>query len=80
MATVKEHNEKFLWIYTHLKDEKLYISLRKFEPFAPVLDILGCKVDSNGIHTDSDKLGKFVTGKCQKTTPKYLGFWGSLST
>ena len=43
---------------THLKDEKLYISKKKFDPFAPVLDILGCKVDTHGVHTDSDKLAK----------------------
>ncbi len=50
-STVKEHNEWLLWVYTHLRDKKLYISKKKFNPFAPILDILGCKVDAHGVHT-----------------------------
>ena len=56
--TVKEHNECLLWTYTHLKDEKLYISKKKFDPFALILDILGCKVDTHRVHTNSNKLAK----------------------
>src|SRR5258708_39912828 len=41
------HNEKLLWVYTCLKEECLYISSKKFQPFTPVLDILGCKVDTH---------------------------------
>src|SRR5258705_13009816 len=54
-STVKEHNEWLLWVYTHLRDKKLYISKKKFNPFAPVLDILGCKVDTHGVHTENGK-------------------------
>jgi hypothetical protein len=75
-TTVKEHNEKFLWIYTRLKDEKLYISPKKFEPFAPVLDILGCKVDSNGIHADSDKLKKIRNWRTPENHTEVLRFLG----
>ncbi len=56
--TVKEHNECLLWTYTHLKDKKLYISKKKFDPFALILDILGCKVDTHRVHTNSNKLAK----------------------
>ncbi len=56
--TVVEHNEKLLWVHDRLKSERLYISRKKFEPFGPVLDILGCKVDSDGVHADSDKMAK----------------------
>jgi hypothetical protein len=55
---VAEHNDRLLWVYQHLKDEQLFISCKKFEPFAPVLDILGCKVDGHGVHVDSDKMAK----------------------
>ena len=30
--TVKQYNECLLWVYTCLKDEKLYISKKKFDP------------------------------------------------
>src|SRR5258705_13434181 len=56
--TIEEHNERLLWVYSRLKAERLYISRKKFNPFAPVLDILGCKVDTHGVHMDSDKLTK----------------------
>src|SRR5258708_8403294 len=56
--TIEEHNERLLWVYSRLKAERLYISRKKFDPFAPVLDILGCKVDTHGVHADSDKLAK----------------------
>ena len=56
--SVEDHNVCLLWVYAHLKDEKLYISKKKFDPFAPILDILGCKVDAHGVHADSDKLAK----------------------
>src|SRR5260221_4023223 len=45
-------------VYLHLKEEQLYISCKKFESFAPVLDILGCKVDTYGVHANSDKMAK----------------------
>ena len=48
----------FSGLYTHLRDKKLFISKKKFDPFAPVLDILGCKVDAHGVHVDLDKLTK----------------------
>ena len=56
--SVTDHNEKLLWVYSRLKAERLYISRKKFEPLAPVLDILGCKVDSHGVHANSDKMSK----------------------
>ncbi len=58
MNTIQEHNECLLWVYEHLKEEKLYISCKKFDPYAAVLNILGCRIDSNGIHADTDKLEK----------------------
>src|SRR5260370_17518446 len=56
--TIQEHNECLLWVYKWLKAEKLYISHKKFNPYATLLDILGCKVDADGIHADSNKLSK----------------------
>ena len=56
--TIQEHNECLLWVYECLKEEKLYISCKKFDPYTAVLNILGCRIDSNGIHADTDKLEK----------------------
>jgi hypothetical protein len=55
---VAKHNDRLLWVYQRLKDERLFISRKKFEQFALVLDILGCKVDGHGVHADSDKMAK----------------------
>src|SRR5258708_1707352 len=38
--TIQEHNECLLWVYECLKEEKLYISCKKINPYATVLDIL----------------------------------------
>src|SRR5260370_25547100 len=56
--TIQEDIECLLWVYKQLKSEKLYISQKKFKPYANMLDILGCKKDSDGIHANSDKLAK----------------------
>src|SRR5258707_2442792 len=74
--TVKQHNKCLLWVYTHLKDKKLYISKKKFDPFAPVLDILGCKVDAQGVHADSDKLAKLRDWHTPKDHTEVLCFLG----
>src|SRR6266478_10217990 len=76
MDTIQEHNQHLLWVYEHLKEEKLYISHKKFDPYAQVLDILGCKVDSNGIHTDSDKLSKIRNWHMPKDHTEVLQFPG----
>ena len=49
-----DHNEKLLWVHSRLKAEWLFISCKKFELLALVLDILGCK----GVHANSDKMSK----------------------
>src|SRR6266436_2936350 len=74
--TVKEHNDQLLWVYTCLRDEKLYISKKKFNPFAPILDILGCKVDAHRVHTDSDKLAKLWDWQVPRDHMEVLCFLG----
>src|SRR5260221_4678785 len=74
--TVLKHNEKLMWVYLHLKEEQLYISHKKFEPFAPVLDILGCKVDTYGVHTNSDKMAKVRNWAIPKDHNEVLQFLG----
>lgn len=56
--TLEEHNKMLLWVYLRLEAEHLYISQKKFEPLAPVLDILGSRVDGHGVHADSNKMAK----------------------
>src|SRR5260221_888729 len=70
--SVLKHNEKLMWVYLHLKEEQLYISHKKFEPFAPVLDILGCKVDTYYMLTLT-KWPKSETGPSQDTIMRFFG-------
>src|SRR5258707_9872577 len=72
--TVKQHNKCLLWVYTRLKDKKLSISKKKFDPFAPVLDILGCKVDAHRVHADSNKLAKLRDWRVAKKHTKEVWF------
>ncbi len=74
--TVLKHNEKLMWVYLCLKEEWLYISHKKFEPFAPVLDILGCKVDMYRVHTNSDKMAKVRNWAILKDHNEVLQFLG----
>jgi len=74
--SVLKHNEKLMWVYLHLKEEWLYISQKKFEPFAPILDILGCKVDTYRVHTDSDKMAKVRNWAIPKDHNEVLWFLG----
>ena len=76
MDTIQEHNDQLIWVYECLKMEKLYISRKFFDPYAPVLDILGCKVDSNGIHADADKLSKIRNWCTPKDHTEVLQFLG----
>ena len=55
---VTAHNVELMRVYIILKKEWLYISCKKFQLFIAVLDILGCKVNSHGVHADSDKMAK----------------------
>jgi len=50
--------------------------MKKFDPYAPILDILGCKVDLNGIHADSDKLAKIRNWCIPKDHTEVLRFLG----
>jgi hypothetical protein len=73
---VAEHNEKLQWVHDQLKSERLYISRKKFELFAPVLDILGCKVDGHGVHADSDKMAKLHAWREPSNHREVLHFLG----
>src|SRR5260370_29728864 len=48
----------------------------KFDPYALILDILGCKIDSHRIHADSDKLAKFRNWCTPKDHTEVLQFLG----
>jgi len=74
--TIEEHNKWLLWVYSRLKVKRLYISRKKFDPFAPVLDILGCKVDTHGVHADSDKLAKLRDWQVPMDHMEVLHFLG----
>ena len=52
------HNVELMRVYIRLKKEQLYISCKKFQLFTAILDNLGCKVDSHGVHADSNKMAK----------------------
>src|SRR6266436_6109597 len=45
-SLVENHNKALLWLLTRLKGAKFYISRKKFQPFAPILDILGSRMVS----------------------------------
>src|SRR5258708_8695963 len=74
--SVLKHNKKLMWVYLCLKEEQLYISCKKFEPFAPILDILGCKVDTYRVHADSDKMAKVRNWAILKDHNEVLQFLG----
>ncbi len=74
--SVLRHNKKLMWVYLHLKEEQLYISHKKFEPFAPILDILGCKVDTYRVHADSDKMAKVRNWAVPRDHNEVLQFLG----
>ena len=57
-SLVENHNKALLWLYNRLKGAKFYISQKKFQPFAPILDVLGSHMDEQGIHTQVDKMEK----------------------
>src|SRR5258708_8783778 len=76
--TIKDHNERLLWVYTHLKEEKLFISQKKFDPYTPILDILGCKVDSHGVHAHDDKLVKLRNWQTPMDHMEVLHFLGMI--
>src|SRR6266705_6343135 len=46
-SLVENHNKALLWLYNCLKGAK-------FQPFAPILDVLGSHVDEQGIHAQAD--------------------------
>ena len=74
--SIQEHNNRLLWVFECLKSEYLYISRKKFDPYAPVLNILRCKIDSNGIHADSNKLIKIRNWRTPKDHMEVLQFLG----
>jgi len=55
---VENHNKALLWLFTRLKGAKFYISWKKFQLFAPILDVLGSRMDEQGIHAQADKMEK----------------------
>src|SRR6266705_2598616 len=57
-SSVENHNTALLWLYNRLKQAKFYISRKKFQPFALVLDVLGSCMDEQGIHMQLDKMEK----------------------
>src|SRR6266705_3611180 len=57
-SSVENHNTALLWLYNRLKQAKFYISRKKYQPFALVLDILGSCMDEQGIHMQLDKMEK----------------------
>ena len=72
--TVLKCGERLMWVYLHLKEEQLYISRKKFEPFAPVLDILGCKVDTYGVLTLT-RWQRSEIGPSQRTIMRFFSSW-----
>jgi hypothetical protein len=72
----KDHNKVLLWLYNCLKQAKFYISRKKFQPFVPVLDVLGSRMDEQGIHMQSDKMEKIWNWHEPKDHTGVLRFLG----
>ena len=73
---VTAHNVDLMRVYIILKKEQLYIRHKKFQPFAAVLDILCCKVDSHRVHADSNKMAKLCKWREPQDHREVLQFLG----
>ena len=56
--TYAEHEENLAWVLQRLREEKLYISHKKLDVYSVSMDCLGHVVDSQGLHSASDKMAR----------------------
>ena len=74
--TVLDHDLILWYIHKMLKENKLYISREKFNPYRPSMECLGHIVDDIGIHADHDKMKRirdWVTPKSKTEVLRFLG-------
>ena len=76
--TLEEHVRHVKLIIDVLKQEKLYLSKNKLQFLAPDLRILGCIVDDDGIHMDSDKVDMVKNWKTPTNHDRLCRFLGSI--
>ena len=78
LDTLEEHVKHGKLIIDVLKQKKLYLSKKKLQFLAPDLRILGCIVDDDGIHMDSDKVDMMKNWKTPTNRDLLHGFLGSI--
>jgi hypothetical protein len=78
--TIEEHKNVLEYVLKCLTDEKLYISPKKFRPYATRFNCLRHYQDKHGLHASTDKLELIQNWQPQPCIMMCNTFWGSSST
>lgn len=74
--TIEQHENALAYVHTCLTEEQLYISPKKFMPYAIRFNCLGHYRDENGLHASADKLElirKWPTPSSYHDVQRFLG-------
>ncbi len=55
-STIAEHLDTLRWVFTQLREQRLYLSAKKVDILSTSMDCLGHVIDCRGLHADSDKM------------------------
>ena len=56
--TFDDHIENIRWVFSQLREHKLYLSKKKCDFFSERMDCLGHLIDKDGLHADHDKMAR----------------------
>ncbi len=55
-ASLSDHEKHLQIVLNRLRDASFYLSEKKFDVYSLRMDCLGCLIDEQGLHADSDKM------------------------
>lgn len=55
-ATLEDHERHLGVVFQRLRDAAFYLSAKKFDVYSTRMDCLGCLIDKDGLHANTDKM------------------------
>jgi hypothetical protein len=55
-ATLEDHERHLAVVFQRLRDVVFYLSAKKFDVYSTRMDCLGCLIDKDSLHADTDKM------------------------
>lgn len=74
--SIEDHESHLKIVFDILAEQELHLSRKKLDCYSLDMDCLGHRIDNDGLHADSDKMGRVCEWRALRSYPEVQRFLG----